>query len=214
MKLGAKITVHMRSFTLVHLGAILMGEVGMHMGASEPSASVQARPDMAEARQAVVVVGIDGSEGSSKALAWAAQEARMRGAVLRVVHAWRLPWLSDAASLQAWPPVGRGGLGVRDEKVYEDFRAEVVSMASGEPGAAEASVASQIAAVLGPSPDVALERNVKEGRAAQVILEAAEDADLVVVGSRGREGFVGLLLGSVSSQVAQHAHCPVTIVHS
>ena len=184
------------------------------MGASEPSAPGQARPDVAEEHKPVVVVGIDGSEGSSKALAWAAQEARLRGAVLRVVHAWRLPRLSEAASLEARAPAERAGLSVRDEKAYEDFRAEVVSMSSGEPGEAEALVASQIAAVLGPSPDVPLEHDVKEGRASQVILEAAEDADLVVVGSRGREGFVGLLLGSVSSQVAHHAHCPVTIVHS
>ncbi len=184
------------------------------MGAAEPSAPGQARPDRADARQPVVVVGIDGSEGSSRALAWAAQEARMRGAVLRVVHAWALPRLSDAAALEARPLGERGGRSVRDEKVYEDFRAELLSMSSGEPGEAEASLASQIAAVLGPSPDVPLEREVKEGRASQVILEAAEDADLVVVGSRGREGFVGLLLGSVSSQVAHHAHCPVTIVHS
>jgi nucleotide-binding universal stress UspA family protein len=186
----------------------------VHISASEPSALGQAGPDIAEKRQPVVVVGVDGSEGSSKALAWAAQEARMRGAVLRVVHAWRLPRLSEAAYLEAMPPGERNGLGVRDAKVYEDFRAEIVSMSSGEPGEAEASVSSQIADVLGPSPDVPLERDVKEGRASQVILEAAEDADLVVVGSRGREGFVGLLLGSVSSQVAQHAHCPVTIVHS
>ena len=67
--------------------------------------------------------------------------------------------------------------------------------------------------MLGSSPDVPLERHVKQGRPPQVILEAAEDADLVVVGSRGRDGFAGLLLGSVSSQVIQHAHCPVTVVH-
>jgi nucleotide-binding universal stress UspA family protein len=169
---------------------------------------------MADQHQPVVVVGIDGSEGSSKALAWAAQEARMRRAILRVVHAWRLPRLGNAASLEEGLPAERAGLTVRDEKVYEDFRSEVASMSSGEPGEAEALVASQISAVLGPSPDIALERSVKEGRASRVILEAAEDADLVVVGSRGREGFVGLLLGSVSSQVAHHSRCPVTIVHS
>ena len=74
------------------------------------------------------------------------------------------------------------------------------------------SVASQVEAVLGPSPDVPLERHVIQGRAAQVILEVAADADLVVVGSRGHGGFAGLLLGSVSSQLAHHARCPVTIV--
>ena len=168
----------------------------------------------------MVVVGIDGSEGSSKALAFAAQEARLRGAILRVVHAYRLPRLSDAGPQENWP-LGPGGgfgardeVGVRDQKVYEDFRAEVMSMTTGEPGEAEASAAAQIDAVLGPSPGITLERDVKEGRASQALLDAAEDADLLVVGSRGREGFVGLLLGSVSSQVVHHARCPVTVVHS
>ncbi len=184
------------------------------MVATEPSASSQGPSGTVEEHRPVVVVGIDGSEGSSKALAWAAQEARMRGAVLRVVHAWRFPMLSDAAYLQAGPRAEPSGLSPWDEAAYDEFRSEVISVAGGEPGEAEASVASQIAAVLGPQPDVPLEREVKQGRATQVILEAAERADLVVVGSRGRDGFAGLLLGSVSSQVTHHARCPVTVVHS
>jgi nucleotide-binding universal stress UspA family protein len=164
-------------------------------------------------RQPVVAVGIDGSEGSSKALAWAAQDARMRGAVLRVVHAWRLPRFSRAGYLEASSPEERSGLSTWDEEAYEEHRALVIGMAEGEPGAAEDLVASQIASVLGPAPDVPIERYVKEGRPTEIILEAAEDADLLVVGSRGRGGFTGLLLGSVSSQVTNHAHCPVTVVH-
>lgn len=136
----------------------------------------------------------------------------MRGATLRIVHAWHFPRLSDAAYLQASTPPEQSGL-PSDDTTYDEFRAGVIGAAGGEPGDAEASVVvSQIAAVLGPSPDVPLERHVKQGRAAQVILEAAKDADLVVVGSRGRDGFAGLLLGSVSSQVAQHCQCPVTVV--
>ncbi len=65
----------------------------------------------------------------------------------------------------------------------------------------------------GLSPDLELEFYVKEGRAARVVLEASEGANLLVVGSRGRGGFAGLLLGSVRSQVAHHAHCPATVVH-
>jgi nucleotide-binding universal stress UspA family protein len=166
----------------------------------------------AENHRPVVAVAIDASEGSSKALAWAAAEARLRGAVLRVIHAWTLPRLSRADYLEASTEEG-SGLSAWDEEAYDEYRAQVMSMADDEPGEAEDVVASQIAAVLGPSPDIPLERYVKEGRAAQVILEAAEDADLLVVGSRGRGGFTGLLLGSVSSQVTHHAHCPVTVVH-
>jgi nucleotide-binding universal stress UspA family protein len=169
---------------------------------------------MAEKHRPVVVVGVDGSEGSAKALAWAVEEARMRGAILRIVHAWHFPRLSDAAYVQASTPSEPSGL-PSDDTAYEEFRSDVIGRSGGEPGDAESAVVvSQITAVLGPSPDVPLERYVKQGRATQVILEAARDADLVVVGSRGRDGFTGLLLGSVSSQVAQHAHCPVTVVHS
>jgi nucleotide-binding universal stress UspA family protein len=179
------------------------------MSASEPLG----QSDVVGKGSPVVVVGVDGSEGSAKALAWAAQEARMRGATLRIVHAWHFPRLSDAAYLQASTPAQPSGF-ASDDTAYDEFRARVIGAAGGEPGDAEASVVvAQIAAVLGASPDVPLERHVKQGRAPQVILEAAKDADLVVVGSRGRGGFTGLLLGSVSSQVAQHSHCPVTVVH-
>jgi nucleotide-binding universal stress UspA family protein len=166
-----------------------------------------------EQRRPVVVVGIDGSEGSSKALAWAAQEARMRGATLRVVHAWRIRRLSSTSYLQASTPGEESGVSAWDEEAYEEYRSQVSSVSDNEPGEAEDSVAAQVSAVLGGTPDVPLERHIIQGKAAQVILEAATDADLVVVGSRGRGGFSGLLLGSVSSQVAHHAHCPVTIVH-
>ena len=119
------------------------------MGATEASALSQGPSDIVPERRPVVVVGIDGSDSSSKALAWAAQEARMRGAVLRVVHAWHLPGLSDAAYLQARSQNEPSGLSPSDEKVYDGFRAEAISLSAGEPGEAEASVASQIAAVLG-----------------------------------------------------------------
>ncbi len=169
---------------------------------------------MDDKAQPVVVVGIDGSQASSKALAWAAEEARMRGAVLRVVHAYRVPRLSSEDYLEASTPVEGPGLSAWDEKAYESFRSQVVSESGDVRSGTEDSVAAQVSTVLGDSPDVPVEHVVTEGRAAQVILEAAEDADLVVVGSRGRGGFTGLLLGSVSTQVTHHAHCPVTVVRS
>ena len=183
------------------------------MSVTVPSAPGQGQSGAVAERRPVVVVGVDGSEGSAKAGAWAMEEARMRGAVLRVVHAWYFPRRSDGAYVQASTPAEPSGLPAVNTG-YDEFRSEVIGKSGGEPGDAESSVVvPQIAAVLGPSPDVPLERYVKQGRPTQVILEAAEDADLVVVGSRGRDGFAGLLLGSVSSRVIQHARCPVTGVH-
>ena len=69
-----------------------------------------------------------------------------------------------------------------------------------------------LAAVLGTEPSVRIEQEVLEGHPAQLLVTAAEGADLVVVGSRGHGGFVGMLLGSVSQHVAAHAPCPVLVV--
>ncbi len=136
-----------------------------------------------------VVVGVDGSEASSAALVWAAEEARLRGCTLEVVNAWGLPSLSYTAYL---PP-----------DAFEDAAAT-----------AAAGLEEQIVKVLGTVPGVAVVRTVREGPPTRVILDAARGADLVVVGSRGRGGFSGLLLGSVSAQVAHYAQCPVAIVRS
>ena len=135
----------------------------------------------------VVVVGVDGSPSSSKALAFAAEEARYRKASLRVVEAWSFPVFAAGT----YVPTG----------AYEDV-----------PEDTAAALAAQVADVLGAATDLAVEQVVAEGPAAKVILDAAEGAGLVVVGSRGRGGFAGLLLGSVSTQVAHHARCPVIIV--
>lgn len=137
----------------------------------------------------VVVVGVDGSPSSSKALAFAAEEARFRKASLKVIEAWSFPVFAAGT----YVPAG----------AYEDF-----------PDETSTALASQVKEVLGPEPGLSVEQVVTEGPAAKVILEAAEGAELVVVGSRGRGGFSGLLLGSVSSQVAHHARCPVIIVRS
>jgi nucleotide-binding universal stress UspA family protein len=69
-----------------------------------------------------------------------------------------------------------------------------------------------ITEVVGDATDVRVERKTVEGMAAQVLVEEADGADLLVVGSRGHGGFAGLLLGSVSQQCAQHAACPVVII--
>lgn len=137
----------------------------------------------------VVVVGVDGSPQSSRALAFAADEAQMRAATLKVVEAWSFPTFAAGV----YVPAG----------AYEDFPEEVAS-----------ALDAQVAEVLGDPPRVRVEKLVEEGPTAQVIMDAAKGAELVVVGSRGRGGFAGLMLGSVSNQVAHHAPCPVLIVRS
>jgi nucleotide-binding universal stress UspA family protein len=135
-----------------------------------------------------IVVGIDGSEASRQALHWAIGEARAHGAALQVVHAWHVPY--GGGSPFAYISI--------DPSVIEDAARKVLdSMIDGED-------TSGLAAPV--------ERTLIQSGASSAILESAKAADLVVVGSRGLGGFGGLLLGSVSQQVAHHATVPVVIV--
>jgi nucleotide-binding universal stress UspA family protein len=140
---------------------------------------------------AKIVVGVDGSPESREALRWALEEARLRDATVRAVHAWGSPYFFA-------PGFGPA----------EDFQAPALHEG------AEKLLSSIVAEVAGKNPDIEIEEVVAEGPAASVLVEAAKGADLLVVGSRGHGGFVGLLLGSVSQQCASHAPCPVLIVRS
>ena len=131
----------------------------------------------------VVVVGVDGSEGARRALRWAAEEARLRGVALRVVHVWS--YLDQAG--EAFDPT----YGEDDARRLLD---EALAGAGTELGGLD------------------VERRTVCDLASRGLLESATDGDLLVVGARGMGGFRGLMLGSVSQQVAQHAPCPVVIV--
>ena len=136
-----------------------------------------------------VVVGVDGSPQSRRALRWAAQEAKLRNAHLSVIHAYSLPHLGaeQALSTEVIARVQREAKDLVENEVDE---------------------LGEMAAGLDVSCAAA------EGGPAQVLLEVAREADLLVVGSRGRGGFTALLLGSVSQQCAHHTACPVVIVPS
>ena len=136
----------------------------------------------------MIVVGVDGSEESREALRWALGEAELRGSAVRAVHAWSRPIAFGGPTM---PPHALDASALRDH--------------------AQESLDSAVDEVAGESPAVAVERLVEEGAAADVLVRAAEGADLLVVGSRGHGGFAGLLLGSVSQQCAQHAPCAVVI---
>jgi nucleotide-binding universal stress UspA family protein len=136
-----------------------------------------------------IVVGVDGSGGSIRALAWALEEALHRGAHVEVVHTWQLPYIGVEAVMAS------------------------VALREGDFEVAASALLDVTIAQVGPLPlGVQVERVVVHGPAAQVLKERAKDADLLVVGSRGRGGFAGLLLGAVSQQCAQHAPCPVVVV--
>ncbi len=134
-----------------------------------------------------VVVGIDGSPGSRTALEWALDEARARQAGLDIVHAWSAPYA-----------MGYSYGAVVDMAVYEESARLLLD------GAVQASDTHGIA---GP-----IRKILEPNGASFSLLEAARGADVLVVGTRGVGGFAGMLLGSVSHQVTQHADCPVVVV--
>ena len=138
---------------------------------------------------AQIVVGVDGSDESKEALRWAIEEARLRKATVRAVHAWTYPVIFGGAYV---PPEVLDG-----DRLSREAREALDAV---------------VADVAGEDPDAYIEHVVVEGPAAQVLVDAARDADLLVVGSRGHGGFAGLLLGSVSQQCAHHAPCAVVVV--
>jgi nucleotide-binding universal stress UspA family protein len=137
-----------------------------------------------------IVVGVDGSPGSRKALTWAAAEAADHGADLVVVNVWEHTLL---------PPAGT-------PSVSEHYVPEPSQTTAGD-------LLQIIKEELGEEPPVLVRPHVKQGRPAKVLMEESANADLLVVGDRGHGGFAGLVLGSVSQHVAAYAKCPVTVVH-
>lgn len=133
-----------------------------------------------------VVVGIDGSDEAAAALTWAVSEARLRGGEVLTVTAWD------------YPAMTAGGMdGIITDKGAHTRAAE--EAADGMLRHVDAS-------------GLSVRRLVARGHPAKVLLDAAEGADLLVVGSRGHGGFAGLLLGSVSAQVVRHSPCTTVVV--
>jgi nucleotide-binding universal stress UspA family protein len=139
-----------------------------------------------------VVVGIDFSTGARAALLFALHDAARRGVPVEAVSAYRPPdyWM-DFYAVSSYQPerVRKAAL----DRLHT-FVGEVV------PG--------------GPQPPPEVQFHVAMGTAADVLTLESQDADLLVIGSRGHGGFASVLLGSVSIQCVQHASCPVTVVHS
>jgi nucleotide-binding universal stress UspA family protein len=138
-----------------------------------------------------IVVGVDGSPISKVALRWAISQARLTGATVDAVLAWQYP---EGRSGAGWAAV-----------LVEEPDLDVL---------AEKELTEAISEAAGPDPDVVINPVVVQGWPAEVLLDAAEGADLLVVGSRGRGGFSSVLLGSVSQNCAHHATCPLLIIRA
>jgi nucleotide-binding universal stress UspA family protein len=139
-----------------------------------------------------IVVGVDGSSHGRHALRFALSEAALRGAGVDVVSSW------------AVPPLAATGVGL--VPAFDLLRAELGD-------SARQVVAGELADAADAAAGLEIEQHVSQGDAAGVLVEAAAGADLLVVGSRGRGGVTGTVLGSVSRACLQHAPCPVAVVH-
>ncbi|MFF6907386.1 universal stress protein [Streptomyces sp. NPDC012389] len=135
-----------------------------------------------------IVVGVDGSDPSIKALHWAVRQAELTGDTVEAVNSWEYPATSWASMMPGLPA---------------DFDPQELATVSLNEALEEA---------LGAEGAAAVSKIVVIGNPAQSLLDRAKGANLLVVGARGRSGLKATLLGSVSLHVAQHAPCPVTVV--
>jgi nucleotide-binding universal stress UspA family protein len=136
-----------------------------------------------------IVVGVDGSPGSRRALTWAAAEAADHRADLVVLNVWEHTLM---------PPAG--SVSVSEHQTTDESQRTADDLVQ------------VIKEELGEQPPVLVQPRIKQGRPAKVLIEESHGADLLVVGNRGHGGFAGLVLGSVSQHVAAYAQCPVVVV--
>ena len=137
--------------------------------------------------QKKILVGIDGSDNSLRALRWALAEARMRGDAVELVHSWHFPYVADPTGMVPYPGTALEECG-------------------------QAIVADALKAVATEAEGIAISTRIEQGAGASPLIEASRGADLLVIGRRGHGGFLTLVMGSVAQQVAAHAHCPVVVV--
>jgi nucleotide-binding universal stress UspA family protein len=140
-----------------------------------------------------IIVGLDGSRHSTRALEWALKEGALQHAAVTVLTVHSVP---------ASPWTGNPTILAGESEELEEIRQLAEEMTL--------KVTSQ----LGESRPASVTVHAIPGYPAEALIDASRDADLMVVGSRGAGGFARLLVGSVSSQVVYHAHCPVVVVPS
>ncbi|MGI8665805.1 MAG: universal stress protein, partial [Jatrophihabitans sp.] len=155
--------------------------------AREPTTTIEQIP----AEGSRIVVGVDGSEPSRHALRWAKFIAQASDGIIEVVAAW-LPYTAYGWLGAGWAMVPTDWNPAQD---------------------AEKGLTASVDEVFGEHRPAGLRVTVREGSPAHVLLEVSQGARMLIVGSRGHGGFAGLLLGSVSTACAEHATCPVLVLH-
>ncbi|MEU4669698.1 universal stress protein [Amycolatopsis sp. NPDC023774] len=169
---------------------LLIGSTAVSLAAHAPCPVVVVRgrrPDDPPPAAGPVLVGLDGSPDSNDALGYACEEAVARGTALAAVHTWNE--ITPEGKLRA--------PGTRPQDVAATGRRRVDE---------------QLAPWREKFPDLTIDVVVVQGRPVRTLLELGADARLVVVGSRGRGGFTGMLLGSTSQALLVHSACPVAVV--
>lgn len=137
-----------------------------------------------------IIVGVDPSESAQRAFEWALNNAHPEDTVV-VVHAWQIHAVAAMDIPEAYNEVD---FDLDARRFLKDFVAEALELVIDD----------------GRGPTVTT--NVVRGHPGRALIDLSDDADLLVVGSRGFGGFRGLLLGSVSTYVVHHAKCPVVVV--
>jgi nucleotide-binding universal stress UspA family protein len=141
---------------------------------------------MTDASKPRIVVGVDGSPLAQSALEFAIEEARLRDASLHVTY--------------AYPALGAALTGSTGKDYYEQVENDARELLQGLVAKAPSTEGVEVEWVAVP------------GNPSEVLIEASKEAVLLVVGSRGVGGFMGLVMGSVSTQCVHHSHCPVLVV--
>jgi nucleotide-binding universal stress UspA family protein len=143
-----------------------------------------------ERRSAPIVVGVDGSNASRRALEWAVREAECRGNTVLAIGTYQIPAMATATPGFVFDPATMAELADLCRKV----------------------MATEFSEATKGHASVRISARVLEGPAAPTRIDASAQASALVVGARGHGGFVGLLLGSVSQHCVNHAHCPVVVI--
>ena len=170
---------------------VLLGSVALAVVSTNPAPVAVIHHGQATTPKGPVVVGVDGSHTSDAAVAFAFHAASIRGTNLVAVHVWDDIIVPGSHRLQ--------NVLIDPARIEQEERA---------------LLAERIAGWAEKYPDVSVEQTLVEGRAITSLLDAASGAQLIVVGSHGRGGFTGMLLGSTSHSLVIHSACPVVVVRS